>query len=179
MKEVVVEKSMSKILFLACGSLLLGFFWLSRLLQGNIVEKGFDVFFIFFCAMFLFVLLRALFKHEGAMVINEEGFADNISLPGIGIGFISWEQVEEVRLSTFLWMRFISVKIKDARNFEARIPGYAKIWIKLNKIIGYSSVNISLGAAKKTYRYKDVVGIMQGFLDASREQHGHVGPSAQ
>ena len=180
MKEVVVEKSTPKVLLMAFGSLLFVLAGFSNFSRGDTASKVFAVLGIFFFGMCLFIFLRTLFRREGMLVINEEGFADNFSMLGISVGFIPWEQVEGVRLSTFLWVsRFISVKIKDARNFEARIPGYVRIWIKLNKFFGYPSVNISLNAAKKTYRYEDVVGIMQGFLDAWREKHGHGDSSIQ
>ncbi len=110
MEDIVIFPSRKKLVLLAIMAIVfvaLGVwiikkpetYWLIRVLGGYL-----GVAFFSFCLGY--ALLR-LIKPKPSLVINDEGVFDNAS--AVGAGMLKWSEIAEVKISSFMGQRFLSI----------------------------------------------------------------------
>ncbi len=118
--DIVLFPSRGKMALLALGGLL--FILCAPLLwsTGGIFNQAvavIDVLFFGYCALFA---LGRLLKPRPSLVVNETGITDNAS--ALGAGFIAWEEIAAVGMSSMGANRFLVIIPHDAQAILARQP---------------------------------------------------------
>jgi hypothetical protein len=94
---------------------------------------------LFSIACGAYALFR-LAKPTPAVIINRKGITDNAS--AIGVGFIPWSQVVELREYRFLRQAFLGVVPKDLESLITRLPAWKRVAIRANRLFGFTPINI-------------------------------------
>jgi hypothetical protein len=93
----------------------------------------------FFGAVAVSVLKHLLFRGP-AVVINSKGIVDNSS--GVSVGFIAWDEIEEICEYRFQDQTFLGITLKDVNKVVARQPKWKRSVIRANLKLGAAPVNI-------------------------------------
>lgn len=115
--------------------------------------------FLFFGACLIFIIKRFI-NPKNILVIGEKGITDNSS--AISIGFIPWEAIDEVFISTVILQKFIAVKINNIEKRLEDMPIAKKKVLKSNIALCGAAICINLNATK--YKHKDVLEIIQRYM---------------
>ena len=93
----------------------------------------------FFGAIVVSVMKHLLFLGP-AVIINSKGIVDNSS--GVSVGFIAWDEIEEIREYKFQNQTFLGITLKDVNKVVARQPKWKRSVIRANLKLGAAPVNI-------------------------------------
>lgn len=93
----------------------------------------------FFGAVAVSVLKHLVFLGP-AVVINAKGIVDNSS--GVSVGFVAWDEIEEIREYTVQNQTFLGIELKDVNKVLARQPKWKRSVIRANLKLGAAPVNI-------------------------------------
>jgi hypothetical protein len=85
-------------------------------------------------------VLKHLLFVGPAVVINSKGIVDNSS--GVSVGFIAWDEIEEIREYSFQDQTFLGITLKDVNKVVARQPKWRRSVIRANLKLGAAPVNI-------------------------------------
>jgi hypothetical protein len=133
--RLVVYPRRGKLALLALGALA---FVISGLVIGaaaswrpypvTVVATYVGVPFFGFC---LLHLLSRLVVRRPAVVVSEEGIWDNAT--ALGVGMIRWEEVRDVRATSFGTHRMVAIVPKDDAAILARQPPPKRLAMRMNK----------------------------------------------
>lgn len=90
-------------------------------------------------------------KKQEILIINDKGITDNST--AISLGFIPWEDIENVYIDGVLGNQFIELKIKNEEKYLKNINFMKKILINLNKKMGHQIVCITLNTTNYSLDY--------------------------
>ena len=107
---------------------------------------------LFFGMCLVFIAYR-LIKPKEILIINAHGF-------------VSWEYVEEIYITSMMNQKFISVKTNES--FTPNCSKGKMIFAKINAFIGYEGINITLQSSSA--KIDDVLDVMQEHLAAYRSK---------
>lgn len=100
------------------------------------------------------------------LVINEQGFIDRTN--DISIGFVSWNHVESIELTTILKQKFILVQVNHFDDvFKDTTPSKLRM-IKSNIKKGFAPISITL--ASTNANIKEVAQTMQTYWNATNKE---------
>lgn len=126
-------------------------------LGGSYIFWGLlSVLFFGFCMIIIFATVIFC---PSILIISEKGFINNSNL--VSSGFISWNAVKKISVSSWPLMKVISVETNN--NYNPSQNKYQKFMSKLNQIMGYPGIQITLISAKE--KPKDIVKLMNKYLD--------------
>lgn len=77
--------------------------------------------FSFFSAIEYF---RTTFNRSAVLKITEEGIDDNLSI--FSLGFIPWDEVSDVKMTTFLNVGLLTIVVKDPNKFTTHLGKFKK-----------------------------------------------------
>lgn len=83
---------------------------------------------------FLYYTRKFIFKNI-ALVVDEKGITNNSSI--ISLGFIPWEDIQEIKFTNILNSKLILVKVYDEEKYLVGISKFKKLMININKKFGY------------------------------------------
>ncbi len=89
-----------------------------------------------------FYFLKRMKTNKEMLIINKEGITDNTS--AISLGFIPWEEIEDIYVDGVLGNNFIELKIKNEEKYLKNISFIKKMLINSNKKMGHQIVCITL-----------------------------------
>jgi hypothetical protein len=82
-------------------------------------------------------------RPKPAVVINDRGIDDRAS--AMGVGFLAWDEIAEVRTYTFLNQVCVGIMPKHVDALLARQPLWKRLGIRANLATGGAAVNIPQG----------------------------------
>lgn len=162
MSKVVIPQSQKKQVRVTFFGVIMVAASIFVFIQDNIPYKIIGMVGILFFGLCLSIIIYRLIIHKGILIIDENGFVDNSSLQNFG--FVQWEYVESLRVSSKLNYKFISVKMKASYN--PNISRMVKILSKINTPFTGEMINISLDSTDANIN--DVLLMMQEHLIAYR-----------
>jgi hypothetical protein len=98
-----------------------------------------------------------LVRPKYILEINEKGFIDYSS--AISAGFVPWNDVKDIYISSVYNQKFISVTFYDLENFLQMLPSAKRKLVLANIKLSYDPIQINLNSAHA--KYEDVLLIMQ------------------
>lgn len=165
MNEIIIKQSFSKQLKLTILAVLMTGVSIFVLMHNKIFYKIIGITGTFFFGFCLIVIFVRLVNPRAVLIINEKGFTDNCaSFSFSNIGFIPWESVNKIYISSLLTQKYISVEINGIEKYLS--SKYHKIMINTNSALGYPGVTISLNSTDE--KCENVIKIMQEYLDTYR-----------
>lgn len=96
---------------------------------------------IFFGFSALFFIKKSL-ENKDMVVVDKYGITDNSS--AISLGFIAWEDIEDIYFDSALGNGFILIKLKDEEKYLQKVSTYKQKLLQSSKEMGYEIVSISL-----------------------------------
>ena len=102
---------------------------------------------LFFGLSFLYLVYKLLFPKE-ILFISEKGIEDRSSLTALG--FIPWEEVDDVFLSPVGMHRFIEIRLKDGKKIIQKLPFVRRILLRTNTLLGFPVVILSMREVDKS-----------------------------
>ena len=134
--------SIGSFLFTIIGILGLFIFFQDMELVMQIILKAIlFIGIIFFGYGSIYFLKRMKTKKE-MLIVNSKGITDNTS--AISLGFIPWEDIEDVYVDGVLGNNFNELKIKNEEKYLNNISFIKKLLINSNKKMGHQIVCITL-----------------------------------
>jgi hypothetical protein len=76
-------------------------------------------------------LLRQAARRGPALILSTRGFTDHAS--AIGVGFVAWSEVTDIRTSAVRGRAFVAVKLRDPRAILARQSMWRRALLRLNR----------------------------------------------
>lgn len=76
-------------------------------------------------------LLRQAARRGPALILSTHGFTDHAS--AIGVGFVAWSEVADIRTSAVRGRAFVAVKVRDPRAVLARQSMWRRALLRLNR----------------------------------------------
>lgn len=89
------------------------------------------------CGIYAFM---RIVRRTPALVVDDRGITDNAS--AIGVGFIAWSEIEEMREYRFMNQTFMGVVPRDLEALLDRQPRWKRLVIRVNQLLGTLPVNI-------------------------------------
>lgn len=140
--KIIVKQNILGGILYALGSLIftiLGFLFL------NVSPLGIFPC-LFFVLGFVYFTLR-LIKRKPILIVDDKGITDNSS--AISVGFIPWEDVEDIVMDECLGNEFIEIKLVDEEKYIKRLSDLSKKAVIANKKMGHEAVCITLNSTGK------------------------------
>ncbi|MCK1237598.1 hypothetical protein MX003_08105 [Streptococcus uberis] len=75
-------------------------------------------------------------------MINDLGVYDHST--AIAIGFIPWQDIEAIQLTSLFNQTFISISVKDQQSYLKKMTVLQRLTTKANLKMGYPLINITL-----------------------------------
>jgi hypothetical protein len=94
---------------------------------------------VFFGGCGSYALFR-IAKPTPAVIVDRNGILDNAS--AIGVGFIAWGEIAELREYHFMRQGVLGIVPKDFESLLARLPAWKRVAIRANRLFGFTPVNI-------------------------------------
>jgi hypothetical protein len=94
---------------------------------------------IFFGAGGAYALFR-IKKPTPAVIVDQNGILDNAS--AVGVGFIAWGEIDELREYRFLKQVFLGIVPKNGEDLLRRLPAWKRVLIRANRLTGTPPINI-------------------------------------
>lgn len=141
--ELVIPPSRLKLVGTLLGALAfvgLGVLMLIIEMRKGFVAKLAGLAAIAFFGAVAISVLKHLITAGPAVVINAKGIVDNSS--GVSVGFIAWDEIDEIREYTFQNQTFLGVTPKDLDKVLARQPKWKRGAIRANVKLGAAPINI-------------------------------------
>lgn len=121
--------------FLACGALL---YSLGHHFVGWLT--------LYFLAPLIFHLRRLFSGGAAALTVSKEGLTDQT--PNLGVGFIPWDQIQEIELRTVRNQSFLEVRTCNQSELLARLGWMKRGMAYTNGLFGVGSILINLSAVE-------------------------------
>jgi hypothetical protein len=86
---------------------------------------------VFFGPALIFSLGRLLFFRRPVLEVGPEGILDRAS--AVGVGFVRWEEVKDVRPAVFHGQRFIAIRVRDEQTLLERQNLIKRLIMRLNR----------------------------------------------
>ena len=96
---------------------------------------------LFFGSCLVFIIKKILSNSTIEVIVDKEGITDNSS--AISLGFMSWEDIEQISIAEFNGDRYIQIHLKDEKKYLKKISMFKRIIVKLNKKMGFEVALIS------------------------------------
>ncbi|MGT2906958.1 STM3941 family protein [Streptococcus dentiloxodontae] len=110
----------------------------------NILKPVF-FFGIFFFGGCTFFCIKRLFNPKPILQVDESGITDTSS--ALAIGHIPWRDISDVQLTHYFNQTFISVAVKDEKQYLSKMNFLQKQATKTNMKMGFPLVNITLNTS--------------------------------
>ncbi|GAA0774189.1 hypothetical protein GCM10008908_23620 [Clostridium subterminale] len=123
---------------------------------------------VFFCTCFIFVI-KCMLNSMPLLLIGEDGITDRSTASSVG--FIAWQEIQSIYVQKSFNQRFIGISIYDLNNFMKRISPIKRIIIKINLMLNYAPLSISLDTADM--EFNDVLSLLQKRLEEYRSRNIH------
>ena len=88
---------------------------------------------------FLYAMIR-LVRPTPSIVISASGLLDNAS--AIGVGQLSWPEISEVKIYSFMNQRVLGISLKNPRTVLDRQNSFKRFLMKINRGLVGTMVNI-------------------------------------
>lgn len=92
----------------------------------------------------IFLISRLLVKTEDIVIVDKNGITDNSS--AISLGFISWEDIDEITTAYFGGDQFVHIQLKDDKKYLKKLSVFKKVFVLINKKMGLGIALISEGS---------------------------------
>jgi hypothetical protein len=102
--------------------------------------------FLVFALCFFFAGTYFFFTAKDPLIIRDDGFIDQSSF--LGFGFISWNDVLSIYSDYVLTEKYIMVELLDSQKYINPLSSLKKWLLKVNKKLGYSTIQIVFTATK-------------------------------
>lgn len=86
--------------------------------------------------------LHESLKHEVLLLIDDDGIDDR----RLGMGKISWDDVEDAQLLVTEGNRFLGLRVKDPEKYLARLNGPHRRLFESRRRLGFNGINIDIWA---------------------------------
>lgn len=146
---VIPSKKLGNMIY-ALGALMFVIFGLLFLFSSDIVAILIGLFSIAFFGWGFIILIKRLFTNHSLLIVDEQGMTDHSS--ALALGFVPWEDIENVQLRHMLNQTFISVSVKDQEAYLAKMSTLQRNATKANLKMGYPLINITLNTSGKNPR---------------------------
>lgn len=93
------------------------------------------------------ILIKRIFTSYSLLIVDEQGMTDHSS--ALALGFVPWEDIENVQLRHMLNQTFISVSVKDQEAYLAKMSTLQRNATKANLKMGYPLINITSNTTGK------------------------------
>ncbi|WP_346913363.1 STM3941 family protein [Clostridium sp.] len=123
---------------------------------------------IFFGICFIFLIVSIL-DNNPILLIGEDGITDRSTASSVG--FIAWQEIRSIYVQKSFNQKFIGISIYDLNNFMKRISPIKRIIIKINLMLNYAPLSISLDTADM--EFNDVLSLLQKRLEEYRARNIH------
>ena len=143
---VIPSKKLGNMVY-ALGALMFVIFGLLFLFSSNFFAILIGLFSIIFFGWGFIILFKRIFTSHSLLIIDEQGMTDNSS--ALALGFIPWEDIENVQLRHMLNQTFISVSVKDQEAYLAKMSTLQRNATKANLKMDYPLINITLNTTGK------------------------------
>ena len=94
---------------------------------------------LFFGACGAYAALR-IANPTPAVIVDRNGILDHAS--AIGVGFIAWSEIDELREYQFLGQAYLGIVPKNLESLITRLPAWKRVAIRANRLFGLTAVNI-------------------------------------
>ena len=165
MNEIILNKSRLKtfrnfilgLLFVGVGAFLL-------MIEQSYRIKLVGIFLIVLFGYVSYQYWLHILKKHPVLIINHEGIIDNT--PVLGVGPISWDEIEIITLEKIAYTYFLDIYLVDYKEYLSRITLGRRIIANLNSRFGYSKILINLSTIDK-----DPKKIFQLIVEACPKNH--------
>ena len=143
---VIPSKKLGNMVY-ALGALMFVIFGLLFLFSSDFFAILIGLFSIVFFGWGFIILFKRLFTSHSLLIVDDQGMTDNSS--ALALGFVPWEDIENVQLRHMLNQTFISVSVKDQEAYLAKMSTLQRNATKANLKMGYPLINITLNTTGK------------------------------
>lgn len=137
-------------------------------LRGKIIGWSSIIFFGFGLLVFLKQFLNA----EPRLILDDEGIEDK----SLGIGKISWDDIEAAYPNEIFTNKFVSLKIRNVEKYLERNPkrrkSLEKKLVSFNQSLGFEALNLNLVGLKISQ--KDLMTLITAHLFLSAKKNGEL-----
>lgn len=146
---VIPSKKLGNILY-AFGALIFVILGLLFLFSSDFFAILIGLFSIIFFGWGFIILIKRIFTSHSLLIVDEQGMTDHSS--ALALGFVPWEDIENIQLRHMLNQTFISVSVKDQEAYLAKMSTLQRNATKANLKMGYPLINITLNTTGKNPR---------------------------
>lgn len=143
---VIPSKKLGNMVY-ALGALMCVIFGLLFLFSSDFFAILIGLFSIVFFGWGFIILFKRIFTSHSLLIVDEQGMTDHSS--ALALGFVPWEDIENVQLRHMLNQTFISVSVKDQEAYLAKMSTLQRNATKANLKMGYPLINITLNTTGK------------------------------
>lgn len=97
----------------------------------------------FFAVTLVYSLWRILAPRP-SLILREQGFVDNASISSVGE--VSWEEVTDIFVYSFMNQRFIGIKVEKPERVLAHLPSWKRTLLRANRGMVEATVNLPVVA---------------------------------
>ncbi|CAM2793038.1 membrane protein [Streptococcus acidominimus] len=152
---IIPSRKLGNIIY-ALGSLIFVILGLILLLTADILPILVGLFAIAFFGWGFIIFVKRIFNNQPLLMVDQHGITDHSS--ALALGFVPWQDIENIQLRHMLNQTFISVSVKDQEVYLAKMSAIQHNASKTNLKMGYPLINISLYTTGKNPRkiYQDI-----------------------
>ena len=152
---IIPSRKLGNIIY-ALGSLIFVILGLILLLTADILPILVGLFSIAFFGWCFIIFVKSIFNNQPLLMVDQHGITDHSS--ALALGFVPWQDIENIQLRHMLNQTFISVSVKDQEVYLAKMSSLQRNASKTNLKMGYPLINISLNTTGKNPKkiYQDI-----------------------
>ncbi|MDY3024821.1 STM3941 family protein [Streptococcus hyovaginalis] len=152
---IIPSRKLGNIIY-ALGSLIFVILGLILLLTADILPILVGLFSIAFFGWCFIIFVKRIFNNQPLLMVDQHGITDHSS--ALALGFVPWQDIENIQLRHMLNQTFISVSVKDQEVYLAKMSSLQRNASKTNLKMGYPLINISLNTTGKNPKkiYQDI-----------------------
>lgn len=152
---IIPSRKLGNIIY-ALGALIFVILGLILLLTADILPILVGLFAIAFFGWGFIIFVKRIFNNQPLLMVDQHGITDHSS--ALALGFIPWQDIENIQLRHMLNQTFISVSVKDQEVYLAKMSSLQRNASKTNLKMGYPLINISLNTTGKNPKkiYQDI-----------------------
>ncbi|MFU2203314.1 STM3941 family protein [Streptococcus hyovaginalis] len=152
---IIPSRKLGNIIY-ALGALIFVILGLILLLTADILPILVGLFAIAFFGCGFIIFVKRIFNNQPLLMVDQHGITDHSS--ALALGFVPWQDIENIQLRHMLNQTFISVSVKDQEVYLAKMSSLQRNASKTNLKMGYPLINISLNTTGKNPRkiYQDI-----------------------
>lgn len=141
-EPIIIPSNKLGNLFYAVISFLFVFVGFFMCLIPDILIQFIGVIAILFYGLCFVTFLKRIVNKTPILLINDLGVSDHST--AIAIGFIPWQDIEAIQLTSLFNQTFISISVKDQQSYLKKMTVLQRLTTKANLKMGYPLINITL-----------------------------------